>query len=282
MTAAIWTNVTITLQKILGRFGYAVLRQGTLQELNQQLEQSRFRIHHLESQPSYLPVLPPMPAVAKEFASTGSGTAALERIISDYQFHTVMDIGAGSQLHSKAFASHGKAVTAVDFGRSVYHQHKIDHAGGGVTEIVGDFNELSFDGQFDCVWASHVLEHQLNVGLFLEKIASILKEGGVLAITVPPMKHEIVGGHVSLWNGGLILYRLILAGFDCSRARVLAYGYNISVIVEKRTIPDLAGLRLEFDAGDIRKLLPYFPPSIHFLSNATDDPFDGDLRAVNW
>ena len=71
---------------------------------------------------------------------------------------------------------------------------------------------------------------------YSEKINSILKEGGVLAITVPPLKNEIVGGHLSLWNSGILLYQLVVAGFDCREAIVKKYGYNISVIVKKNKI----------------------------------------------
>jgi hypothetical protein len=81
------------------------------------------------------------------------------------------------------------------------------------------------------VWCSHVLEHQPNAGLFLAKLIRDCRDGGILAITVPPAKTEIVGGHVSLWNAGLLLYRLALTGIDCRDARVKTYGYNVSVIV---------------------------------------------------
>ena len=61
---------------------------------------------------------------------------------------------------------------------------------------------------------SHVLEHQFDPQRFLRKIYECLNPDGVLALTVPPRKDEIVGGHVSLWNGGLLLYHLVLAHLD--------------------------------------------------------------------
>ena len=50
-----------------------------------------------------------------------------------------------------------------------------------------------------------------TVYLFLKKVHSLLNEGGYLAIIVPPRKPFIVGGHVTIWNAGLVLYNLILA-----------------------------------------------------------------------
>lgn len=138
--------------------------------------------------------------------------------------------------------------------------------------MCADFNTHPFDQRFDCVWASHVLEHQLNVNLFLRKCHEILNDPGVLAVTVPPMKPKIVGGHVSVWNAGLLLYNLVMAGFDCRDAVVLKYGYNITAIVRKRgslTLPELS-----LDTGDISKLEPYLPAGFH-------EGMDGDLEQVN-
>lgn len=65
------------------------------------------------------------------------------------------------------------------------------------------------------------------------------------------MKQEIVGAHVSLWNPGLLLLRLVLAGFDCSEASVLVYGYDISVVLKKKTIKESDLAELSHDRGDL-------------------------------
>ena len=183
----------------------------------------------------------------------------LHFLIKNYSFTTILDIGAGRCLHTDFFREHGKVVTATD-----YYAIRSD-------VVEGDYMGLKFP-QHDAVWCSHVLEHQLNVQLFLEKMLSEVKEGGVIAITVPPLKHYIVGGHVSLWNAGLLLYRLILAGIDCSEASVRCYGYNISVIVRKKTI---TLPKLYHDAGDIELLSEWFP--IEASQN-----FDGECINCNW
>jgi SAM-dependent methyltransferase len=124
----------------------------------------------------------------------------------------------------------------------------------------------------DAIWCCHVLEHQRNVGAFLEKCYRDLRLGGWLAITVPPMKPEIVGGHLTLWNAGLLLYNLILAGFDCREASVKTYDYNVSVIVRKSPafIPEL-----KMDFGDIEALAHCFPVPVC-------NSFDGNIGSVNW
>ena len=302
-----------SVQRVLRRLGYEIVRAGSTREMGQRAQEAELqlaatqkelgaartalsqliaqqevaeeKLTQLTDRVAQLQTgltIHPMPELEAEFAQLGFASAALQKLVRDYAFHSVLDIGAGSLAHSKILAAHGKAVTAVDFGTSVYHQQRTAADAGQIVEVIGDFNQLTFDAQFDCVWASHVLEHQPNVDTFLRKLVSLVKEEGVIAITVPPLKHEIVGGHVSLWNAGLLIYRMVLAGLDCAEASVRSYGYNISVIVRKKSIGDLRALDLHFDAGDIRKLIRFLPPGLSFSSNLIDDPFDGNIWSIGW
>lgn len=171
---------------------------------------------------------------------------------------TLLDIGSGDGEHARGFEAAGCQVTTISLRKPA--------------SIIGDYCAHEFAEPFDCIWASHVLEHQPNVGVFLRKCFRDLKDGGIFAVTVPPRKDAIVGGHVSLWNAGLVLYRLILAGFDCTDASVLTYGYNISVIVRKRAavLPALA-----MDEGDIERLAQFFPLPVR-------QGFDGNIQRINW
>lgn len=137
--------------------------------------------------------------------------------------------------------------------------------------FVGDFMSMDLQ-RYGLVWCSHVLEHQPNPNSFLKKCISHIEDDGYLAVTVPPLKHEIVGGHLTLWNAGLLLYNLIVAGLDCSKAKVKTYGYNISVVVKKSPI-ELPPLK--YDNGDINTLAEFFPCSV-------TEGFDGRLCSVNW
>ena len=171
-----------------------------------------------------------------------------------------MDIGCGVGTHCDKFKDLGKSVVAIDLS---------NRYSDAINE---NYIDYQFNKQFDCVWCCHVLEHQHNVQLFLQKIHSELKENGLLAITVPPLKHEIVGGHVTLWNAGLLIYNLVLAGFDCSHARIKTIGYDISIILNKNsiTIP-----KLKHDRGDIETLKSYLP---EFFYHGVD----GQILDYNW
>ena len=186
---------------------------------------------------------------------------ALEKLISS-DAQLILDIGSGTGEHAQLMSDAGKTVVT----NNLYEP----------ADVVGDFNQIGFvNSQFDAIWCSHVLEHQPNVNKFLRKCKDVLKDDGILAITVPPRKDGIVGGHLTLWNAGLLLYNLIAAGFDCSGASVKTYGYNISVVVRKKAVPIEVYDKLNMDKGDIEMLAPYFPIP-------AKQGFNGNIDEVNW
>ena len=196
----------------------------------------------------------PAPFPQKSCITSINADQALTKVLG-MAFDTVLDIGAGVG-HAEAFREAGKSVTTLNFSGA---------------DINGDYLKTSVPVH-DCIWASHVLEHQTDPGAFLRKCFGELPYGGILAVTVPPLKHALVGGHVTLWNAGLLLYQLILAGFDCSKASVKTYGYNISVIVRKAPA-NLPALNHDF--GDIQRLAPFFPFHVEHGD-------DGRITEVNW
>jgi SAM-dependent methyltransferase len=192
---------------------------------------------------------------------------ALKAAIECCQFDTVLDIGSGIGKHADVFHQCGKKVTTIDL--STKAERETDNR----RHITADYNEYQFGTPFDLVWASHILEHQLNPNHFLKKVHVDVREGGWVAITVPPLKHAIVGGHVSLWNAGLLIYNLVLSGFNCRTASILKYGYNISVIVQKTSILNFP--HLNYDTGDIKRLGHFFPEGLV-------EGFNGNLSRENW
>ena len=104
----------------------------------------------------------------------------LRKLLTDYDFHTVLDIGCGQGLHSDIFKDNGKQVFSLDYGKSPYLMRREDRS----NIMIGDFMKYDFGSrQFDAVWCSHVLEHQLDTHSFLLKVHQVLREGGVLAVT---------------------------------------------------------------------------------------------------
>lgn len=147
------------------------------------------------------------------------GAHAIFKLLSAFQFESVLDIGAGAGEHKRLFQYFNKKTYSVDLVKSADYQ--------------SDFTNTHFDRKFDAIWCSHVLEHQRNVGLFLDKIYDVLDDDGVLAVVVPIHGREtLISGHLTSWSIPLLCYNLILAGFDCSHASILST-YELALIVKK-------------------------------------------------
>ena len=206
-----------------------------------------------------------------EFNKLPRAEQALHSLIHNYDFETVLDIGSGAGEHAKLLAKNGKKVTTIDFGTS-YYALKQNDIPGTIKCVKGDFYSMNTNKRFDAVWASHVLEHQPNPGLFIQKCIELTKPNGLICITVPPLKHNIVGGHLTLWNAGLLLYNLVFNGLDCRSASILTSGSNITVIVNNIKRNEVA---LDWDRGDIDRVLEFFP-------TFAKEPFDGRITEWNW
>ena len=156
----------------------------------------------------------------------------------------ILDIGAGKvKIHTNIMKKAELNVFTCDYSTN--------------SDYSGDFNEINFENEeFDGIWCSHTLEHQLNTNLFLKKINKITKNNGIICITVPPFKKRMVNNHFSLWTGDLLLYNLILAGFDCKNAICFSYGYNISVFFRK-TLIDLE--LKHYSQRKLKVVKKYFP-----------------------
>lgn len=177
------------------------------------------------------------------------GLHGLLRLLGAHDFSSVLDIGAGAGEHKRLLELFGKQVYSVDILKSA--------------DYVGDFMEVELDRKFDLIWCSHVLEHQRNIGLFLDRIFNALPDNGILAIIVPTHPREVmISGHLSSWSIPLLCYNLIMAGFDCREAEIMDT-YELSLIVRKRAAvhderdkPSAHGS----DAGvEFAHLKPFFP-----------------------
>lgn len=102
------------------------------------------------------------------------GYEAMNCLLKNYAFDSVLDVGCGEGIHSDIFLKAGKKVTAIDYGKSPYFSRMKSEP--GFLCIFDDFMTHDFGNEkFDCVWCSHVLEHQLNVQDFLTKLVGLVK-----------------------------------------------------------------------------------------------------------
>lgn len=205
----------------------------------------------------------PLPRLRPEFRHLTWSSLAMQKLLDDYDFKTVLDVGCGGGEHLRIFDESGKTITGIDYNESRSTRYEV---------LFGDFNTFDFKQTYDCIWASHLLEHQPNVNIFLKKIFDLLNDGGIAAITVPTIHFHLAGGHLTIWTPGLLLYNFVLAGFDCKTASVATYCGNISLIVRKQPI---VFPKLTYDTGDIDRLSAFLPDEIQEGGN-------GMIQLINW
>ncbi len=199
---------------------------------------------------------------------------ALGRLLTEFDFHTVLEIGSRNGVAARAMEFAGKDVYTVEV-----QQH---HA----AKYNGDYLDVRLDEPVDAIWCSHVLEHQRNVGQFCEKMFADLRDGGVLALTVPSELSPLVMGHPNIFTPGHVLYQLILAGFDCSQVSVKQYDLQFSVLLRKKAngIPKMSFALTPFAEDGIGfhpDLYSYFPP--HFRDSFTPGGLAwGEVEAIDW
>lgn len=201
----------------------------------------------------------------------------LQKVISEYDFKTVLDIGGGSGPHTRILRHVGKEVTTIE----ILENFPADHH--------GDYMEIDFGNrQFDLIWCSHILEHQRNQGMFLEKVFGDLKEDGIFAVTVPDKSYNsMILGHCNIYNSLLLIYHLVCAGFDCRNAKLKSYEGNLSVIVRKRdnglkrisfaTVPFPSPDGSRNNVGHNVDVFRFFPVGLMYL-----DHMIGEFDEINW
>ncbi len=191
------------------------------------------------------------------------------KFFSKLPFKSVLDIGAGDMSSSFEFLKNKKIIDIVELQSSFYTKKEKFNYFNKI--YLGNFINIKFKKKYDAIYLSHVLEHQPNIKIFLDKVFRTLKEKGFLCIIVPPRKPFIIGGHLNLFNPGLLIYRLILSGFDCKRIKLIQYDYNIAIILKKKSIRLPTDLKT--DIGDIDKLSKFFP-------NKIQEGFNGDFLSA--
>ena len=205
------------------------------------------------------------------------GYEALDALMAEPDIKSVLDVGCGNGATARFLSAAGRRVVGVD--PSLPGDSFNDQSNGGQAWLLKqDYldPELPQSETFDAIWCCHVLEHVDDPQRLLRKCFDDLRDGGLLAITVPPAQHAIVGGHFSFWNAGQLLYHLVRAGFDCRNARIKQYGYNISILARKSAVP--AGVIPTAANYKVEALRDYLPEALEWEYGT----FNGDIHELNW
>ena len=128
------------------------------------------------------------------------------------KYKTALDIGSGIGVQTEILRHAGLEVFQVD----KYSE---------TADFQVDFVDHEFKQKFDIIYCSHVIEHQRNVGAFLDKIFDILEDDGLLLISAPKHPAErLIEGHLNCFITTYFMQHLIHAGFDCKNGKFLSCG----------------------------------------------------------
>ncbi len=143
----------------------------------------------------------------------------------------ILDVGCGTGLNVRHFASSGHDVTGIDLSPTAI----LAFCQAGFKGVVGDVAEgLPFpDGSFDLVFASEVIEHLSDTRSFLQELHRVLKTGGRLILTTPnsafwayrvwaflgktlsEVQHP---GHIRFFSKRSLTESILQAGFSIERS----------------------------------------------------------------
>lgn len=152
------------------------------------------------------------------------------------EFSSVLDIGSHAGNVSNIFRFLGKKVT------------RCEVAPGYEAEYKQDYLDIRFPHRFEAIWCSQVLEHQRNVGIFLNKVFDDLEVDGLFALTVPlQVDMNLSFGHCNLFSPLILIYHLCLAGFCCREIKLRIHDNNLCIILRKK----FNGIRRDLPFGSL-------------------------------
>lgn len=153
------------------------------------------------------------------------------------QGKTCLDIGAGkgnfvSSLH-RAFPEMG--ISAIEPSRSyqvLQNKKYLRHAYNAF------FSSRDFSGEhFDYINMSEVLEHVMAPLQFLTEVKSIMKDDGLLMISVPNVENDrydfLSPDHISRFTPASLNNLMNVAGFEVLRSDVLPRSASMLIVVKK-------------------------------------------------
>ncbi len=194
---------------------------------------------------------------------------------------TVLDIGFGRGQIPYRMKNEGKKVTSIGLELESYGVDLAQIEKDGIKLIEANVENMPFDdNSFDCVIASHILEHVPNMGIALQEIRRVLKKNGYLVLLIPKYDDYICAGHINTgWNIGQLIYVLCLNQYNVRDGHFVEYGYSLCAMVQKSldVLPSLRGDRGDIQILEEAGLLPFR------IKEKNGDGFDSrQLVAVNW
>jgi len=138
----------------------------------------------------------------------------------------VLDIGCGQGPALEWFREHGFDVTGTTTNAADLQACEA----AGFHEVypldMHDMGDTFPDGEFECIWARHVLEHSIAPFWALAEFNRLMERGGILYVEVPSPEtscnHEANQNHYSVMGVKMWISLIIRAGFEIVEIKQLS------------------------------------------------------------
>jgi len=168
------------------------------------------------------------------------------RALREYGCQNVLDVGGGGSLFGPTAAWLDMRVIVVDpcdYGEWT-HAQAMRIGGKKLHYVQQDFLDFELDEKFDAVTCISVLEHVEDDAAFFKRLASYVKPGGLLAVTVDfwPDGEQKSGGHIRTYSKKSLtkLAKSVkddfkpVGKFDYDHADSYVYGYTFASLILRR------------------------------------------------
>ena len=155
----------------------------------------------------------------------------------------VLDIGCGDgSLVQRVAERFNISVTGIDRDRAMIKRAQASTSNPLIEFIEGDFMQYHFDKQFDFISASASLHH-MPFDQSLEKMASLMRPGGVLAIIGLFRKADLTDVAVELVAIPVNVFYALSRGWYYNGAPIKPFEMSLQEICERVAI-DLPGAKV--------------------------------------
>ncbi len=97
----------------------------------------------------------------------------------------VLDLGCGGGKFTSWMSQAGYTAQGMDISRNALEMAKRNNPDVSYKLLEPDGSIPAPDGTFAAVWCTEVIEHILDIHVFLSEVRRVLKPGGILILTTP-------------------------------------------------------------------------------------------------
>lgn len=167
----------------------------------------------------------------------------------------ILDIGCGTGKLNEELAKYGE-VTGIDKSLEAIKFCKQRGINNVIQNSIEDFETKD---RFDCIIALDILEHCKDDEIVIEKIYSLLKNGGIAIIFVPALKHfwgkqDIISHHYRRYTYSELSNKFQKSGFKVLTQSYFNFFLSLPIFIARK-ITNLSNTKFESELRFNNKII---------------------------